>query len=251
MSAAYDEQFFRRQRELSGRSAARMLPVVLDLVRPGSVVDVGCGVGSWLEVAMRLGVEEVLGVDGGYVDRRWLRIPAERFTVRDLPQPLSLPQTFDLTLSLEVAEHLPHARADSFVFDLCALAPVVLFSAALPQQGGVEHINEQWPDYWVERFERADYQLIDCLRPRFWSDPEVEYYFAQNAMLFVAPGELPDEVRGPRMPLRAVHPELLARRTRVSAFSVRSLLRAQGDLLTAVPQAIRTTAASWRRRHAT
>lgn len=66
---------------------------------------------------------------------------------KDLTQPLSLGRKFDLCVSMEVAEHLPPSRADSFVADLVGLAPVVLFSAAVPEQGGTNHLNEQWPDY--------------------------------------------------------------------------------------------------------
>ena len=68
--------------------------------------------------------------------------------------PLRIGRRFDLVNCLEVAEHLDASRADSFVDDLCALGDVVVFSAAIPGQGGTHHVNEQFQSYWQERFRR-------------------------------------------------------------------------------------------------
>src|SRR4051794_16368213 len=122
-SAPYSPDIYRSWQDLSTTSARGVLPVVQRLVRPQSVVDVGCGNGPWLGVWLELGVDDVIGVDGDYVDRTTLRMPADRFLARDLTQPLRLDRGFDLAMSLEVGEHLPHERAASFVGDLCALAP--------------------------------------------------------------------------------------------------------------------------------
>lgn len=111
-----------------------------------SAVDFGCRGGSWLSVFRDLGVETVYGIDGDWVDVSQLRIPVECFHAVALDGPLSLPSRFDLAICLEVAEHLPPERVMSFIGELCAAAPVVLFSAAIPHQGGVNHVNKQWPD---------------------------------------------------------------------------------------------------------
>src|SRR5262249_48549974 len=132
--------------EASEASARTVLPIVFDLWRPASVVDVGCLFGGWAAVASELGVGEVLGIDGGYVDRS--RVPAP-FLPHAPPQPLLIDRRFDLAISLEVAHYLPERRAAGFVADLCRLAPAVLFSAAIPHQGGYGHVNEQWPAYWA------------------------------------------------------------------------------------------------------
>jgi SAM-dependent methyltransferase len=124
-----------------------VVPTVLRLVQPEPVVDVGCGDGAWLSVFRELGVNHRFGLDGDYVDRRLLQIPQDQFSATDLSLPFRLPCTFDLAVSLEVAEHLPPQSAEDFVDSLTRLAPVVLFSAAIPLQGGTHHLNEQWPDY--------------------------------------------------------------------------------------------------------
>ena len=64
---------------------------------------------------------------------------------RDLAQPLQIDRRFDLALSLEVAEHLPPECGSEFVQTLTDLSSVILFSAAIPFQGGTDHLNEQWP----------------------------------------------------------------------------------------------------------
>jgi SAM-dependent methyltransferase len=201
----YTEEFYQDQRDGSRRSAEEIVPLVLELVQPRRVIDVGCGLGTWLAVFRQLGVEDVWGIDGEYVDRSMLEIPAERFLARDLSQPWRQEdRPFDLVLSLEVAEHLPADCARAFVQSLARLGPVVLFSAAIPYQGGTNHVNEQWPDYWAERFREVGYIVIDCIREQVWQNPRVEWWYAQNVLLFVREDHLP------------AHPELAreAQRTR-------------------------------------
>lgn len=162
-----------------------MVPMVIDLVRPGSVVDVGCGTGGFLSVFGQHGIRDILGVDGDYLERSDLEIPAEAFLALDLTRPLHLDRIFDLVISLEVAEHLPPPSADLFVESLVRLGPVVLFSAAIPHQGGIHHLNEQWPDYWARRFANHGYVAFDCLREQIWNDQRVAWWYAQNTFLYL------------------------------------------------------------------
>ena len=76
----YDADFYARQQDGSLQSARRVLPHLLRLVAPRSIVDVGCGVGTWLKAAAELGVRDLAGLDGAYVDRALLQIPHEQFT---------------------------------------------------------------------------------------------------------------------------------------------------------------------------
>jgi SAM-dependent methyltransferase len=167
-------------------SAQAIVPLVIDLVQPRSVIDVGCGTATWLSVLHRHGVEDVLGVDGSYVDPAQLLIPAQDFIAHDLSDPIQLARRFDLALSLEVAEHLPAASAPTLVKSLVDLAPVVLFSAAIPGQGGIHHVNERWPDYWAALFAEHGFIPVDAVRPRIWTNLAVEPWYAQNMLLFVS-----------------------------------------------------------------
>lgn len=213
MHSTYDSSFFRRQSAGSAESARRILPALPGWSGVRSLVDVGCGIGDWARVALDLGVEDVLGIDGSYVDTAQLVIPAERFRAADLAQPLRLERRFDLVVSVEVAEHLPAERAESFVADLCALGDVVLFSAAVPGQGGRNHVNEQWQSYWAGLFAGNGYEVFDVIRPLVWADERIAAWYRQNT--FVAARDAaagPFRELEPASILDCVHPELWDRR---------------------------------------
>src|SRR5262249_55182581 len=154
---------------------------------PRSVVDLGCGSGIWLEVFERHGVSDYLGIDGDWVPGDRLHIPESQFLSARLDKPLRVNRSFDLAVTLEVAEHLPERASGRFVRTVVRLAPCVLFSAAIPHQRGFHHLNEQWPDYWADHFRKHGYVAVDAIRPLIWSNPEVVPYYRQNILLFARP----------------------------------------------------------------
>lgn len=184
----YSQEFFAINRSGSLQSAKQMVPPILELIKPRSVIDVGCGIGTWASVFLDYGLTDVLGIDGSWVKQESMMIPAENFRANDLTDPSPLDKRFDLAISLEVAEHLPRNSADEFVNFLSTLSDVVIFSAAVPQQGGIDHINEQWPTYWAEKFLSRGYQPYDVIRPIFWNNNDVEWWYAQNSIVYVRSG---------------------------------------------------------------
>lgn len=210
----YQAYFYTDRFRQTVQAAGRILDLVLPRLPPvRSAVDVGCGVGAWLSVLQERGVGNVLGVDGAWVDEKLLKIPADQFRRADLSSPLNLERKFDLAICLEVAEHLPPSRADGFVAELTGAADFVLFSAAIPFQGGYGHVNEQWQSYWADRFARRGYVVRDWVRPRLWTDVSIPSWYRENLLLFVAErrlGELapaPDGRADAALPLDLVHPE--------------------------------------------
>jgi SAM-dependent methyltransferase len=182
---SYNRDFYKIHQSGSRRSARVIVPLVLELIRPQSVVDVGSGTGTWLSVFNEFGIIEFLGLDGDWVDRNALEIPADSFLSCNLTKPFRLDRQFDLVVSLEVAEHLPIECAETFVDSLSRLGDVILFSAAIPCQGGTNHVNEQWPDYWVNLFKQKDYVAIDRVRDQIWQSEIVEWWYAQNIILLI------------------------------------------------------------------
>lgn len=187
MAQSYDQAFFDQIEADSLRAARIIVPLVLELVEARSVIDLGCGRGTWLKAFAENGVAQITGMDGDYVQRDRLLIPQEAFQAHNLANPIEPKSRFDLAISMETAEHLPPARADGFVSDLCALAPVVLFSAAIPQQGGVGHVNEQWQSYWAGKFQGQGYEAVDAIRPQIWRLEGAGTVYAQNAILYCNP----------------------------------------------------------------
>jgi SAM-dependent methyltransferase len=185
----YDRTFFVEQRRQALRSARVVAPVIAELLHPRSVVDVGCGVGAWLTAFKECGVSDVLGIDGDWA-AAFNELDSGEFLPHDLSIPIQLHRRFDLVVCLEVAEHLPPACGLDFVKSIISLSDVVLFSAAVPFQGGTGHVNEQWPDYWAGLFEQEGFRAIDAVRPRIWNEPTVDWWYAQNALLFVAADHL-------------------------------------------------------------
>jgi SAM-dependent methyltransferase len=212
----YDQAFYKRHAQTAHRSARHVVPAVLAYIRPKSVIDIGCGTGTWLSVFAENGIADFLGVDGDFVPSYILEIPPERYVSFDLTLPYNSDRRFDLVVSLEVAEHLPPHCAVSFVDSLVRLGPAVLFSAAIPGQGGTHHVNEQWQDYWAELFSQHDYVPVDCIRRLVWNNGEVAWWYSQNILLYCerryafANEALVRELEGARtLPLSIVHPRKL------------------------------------------
>jgi SAM-dependent methyltransferase len=219
----YSRKFFEGIREASSSSAAVTVPKILEVYPARSVIDVGCGIGTWLKPFAELGLQRIAGVDGDYVDRDQLVIPRSAFVGCNLDVPFDFAELyrcigsserFDLAISLEVGEHLPVARATSLVSDLCVLSDVVLFGAAIPFQGWQRaHVNEQWQSYWAAKFAANGYDAFDALRPLIWSLPNIAYFYKQNAIFYVrrgthAHGEFLARYRSPTVAMfDIVHPE--------------------------------------------
>lgn len=177
----YDNTFYDNQMDGSLVSAQRVVPLVYALYEPELVIDIGCGVGTWASVFEEHGAAAV-GVDGDYVSRDKLLI--ENFISADLFKPLRVRGKFDLVVCLEVAEHLPEKRSDSFIRDLTKLADRVLFSAATPGQGGTNHINEQPLEFWEGIFNKYGYVMKDVIRPEIAEKDGIDWWYKKNIVVF-------------------------------------------------------------------
>lgn len=184
LAKKYDSKFYRQQ-DKSYRSAKEFLPYLFSSYKPSSMVDFGCGVGPWLSVAYELGVKDLLGIDGEWIEGKQLNADNISYRLVNLEQPIRLERKFNLAISLEVAEHLSEKRAKSFVADICAASDVIMFGAAIKGQGGINHINEQWQSYWINLFQQNDYTCIDFFRGRFWNSQNIGVGYVQNTFLFI------------------------------------------------------------------
>ncbi len=183
----YTKEWFDKRVKRSIQEAEQIIPLVINEISPKSVIDVGCATGAWLMVLSNHGINNYCGIDGQWVFKEDLLIPRDCFLEHDLSHSMPKPHSkYDLAISIEVAEHLPENMARSFVKYLCSLSDFVLFSAAVPLQGGRGHINEQPQSYWANLFSQNGFDCCDLVRPQIWHNELAGYVHRQNILLYVS-----------------------------------------------------------------
>ncbi|MBR5709991.1 MAG: methyltransferase domain-containing protein [Thermoguttaceae bacterium] len=192
VKSIYNTEFYNNQKYRSLRAAGVILPYLFQFYKPNSVIDIGCGSGSWLRACQDLGVGTIHGVDINEVDEQTLFVPRDVIDIFDFSnltsqEKFAHSQKYDLAISLEVAEHLEPQNAVSFVKYLTSFSDVVLFSAAHPFQSGVHHVNCQPAVYWSSLFKNEDYVCVDIMRRQLMFVPQLDecYWYGQNSFLYV------------------------------------------------------------------
>lgn len=185
-SNLYNNAFYDEAMRRSTSAAFEIMPVVIKYLAPKSIVDFGCGRGIFLAEAQKVDDSiEICAIDGEYVDRKKLLIDEEKFDARNLEKKITLLKKYDLAMSFEVGEHISQENVNVFIENIVNSSDIVLFSAAIPGQGGIGHINEQWPSYWTSLFLKYGYKVSDCFRKLFWDNEKIPYWRRQNILLFV------------------------------------------------------------------
>lgn len=224
----YTLAFYNSQIQESLVSAKQVVPEIIKLFNPRSVIDVGCGVGTWGSAFLDNGVSDFLGIDGDYVKSEQLLIPEKNFIRHDLRQEIVTSKKFDIAMSLEVIEHLTDDEGKFLIKSLVKLAPVVIFSAAIPGQGGTNHINEQWQSYWAQEFSKYNYKAYDCIRPLIWNNKEVYVCYKQNIIVYISSEYITNAQKkvdyAEPVILDMVHPQLWNNLVQYKTFSVKTFL---------------------------
>lgn len=197
------------------RAPSIIVPYLVETINPKSVVDVGCGIGTFLHMFNRHGVMDFLGLDGEWLNTELAQkyISLDKLKIVDLEQIINLDRRFDLAVSLEVAEHIEESSADVFVKNITSMSDVIIFSAAFPGQGGQNHVNEQWPSYWADKFSSYSYGFYDVLRPLFWENKEIDIWYRQNLFLVIKKGKEHiakafEEKSKSQVFINVIHPEI-------------------------------------------
>ncbi len=199
----------------SNRHAANVVSrLLLDARRIASVLDAGCGIGTWLQAFETAGVVDVLGIEREIIGEQFLKVASHKIVHSDLRDGLFLDRKFDLSLCLEVAEHLEQEHASTLVSILARHSDLILFSAAIRGQGGIHHVNEQPLTYWSALFEQEAFEIVDCIRPVIWNDQKIPAWYRQNVVLFVKRDSpnlrlFRSTIRKTRTLIDLAHPDLL------------------------------------------
>jgi SAM-dependent methyltransferase len=201
-----DYNHFSNAHSRAGAKAA--LPLILENRCPKSLLDVGCGIGTWVRAAIDYGIGDVYGLDGVDIPERELLFSKHLFQQQDFAQIWNLKRKFDIIICLEVGEHLFPGSAVTLVQTLVAHSEVIVFSAACPGQTGQHHVNCQWPEYWQQLFNAHGYVCEDSIRWKIWKLEAIEPWYRQNAFVV---RKAPSAGSEPRI-ARVIHPDMLAHR---------------------------------------
>jgi hypothetical protein len=167
-------------------NAKEVIPVLLNLFdKPKSVVDLGGGMGGWCKVFEEYGINNVVCIDHPSIPMDGLLIAKEKFIPCDFERDNPPIIKSDLAISIEFAEHVKERHSNRIVKYLTSCSKIILFSAAVPGQGGLGHINEQWPTFWADKFLSESYHYLDILRPHLIENNLISYYLRQNLFLVV------------------------------------------------------------------
>jgi len=180
----YSKKFYEFIEHSSGQSASVFISKINLGYKINSILDVGCGLGVWLKAWQEQGVENVFGIDGSYVDKDALHISRDNFYALDLTQPFDLKKRFDLVECLEVAEHIAESSAEILIASLIKHGDIILFSAAIPGQGGEHHVNEQPLEYWATHFAAQGYHAYDYPRRKTQGILEIEPWYRYNTIIY-------------------------------------------------------------------
>ncbi len=185
LSEMYNDTFYKNQIEGSLASATVVFNNLFNIYRPNSVLDIGCGRGTWLYAAEKLGVTKLHGIDGPWLKQADMLSNNIEFKPTNMEVEISVAEKYDLAISVEVAEHISKTSARDFISSLCAASDVVLFGAAVTCQGGENHINEQRQSYWANLFSNQGYRCFDIIRNEIWDNESVEVWYRQNTLIYV------------------------------------------------------------------
>jgi len=211
LSRTYDDAYHSARLDETTRSAAVVVPLLVDLFPwMSSVVDFGCGTGAWLHQFQLCGVRRVLGLDGADVSSTLLQLDRSDIRRVDFREPLPSIGRFDLALSLDAVDCLPDVAVQPFIAALTEVSDVVVFSAPVPGQSFHPTSNERWASYWVALFAEKQFRCFDVLRERLWYDQRVHWCYSQNILIFASESRHDISARlsslSRRGPVDVVHP---------------------------------------------
>lgn len=244
MQRNYSSTFYDVHRDLSARSAEQVVSYLSEILAPRSVLDVGCGSGGWVRAFRSAGATTSHGLDGPWARESGLLIPESDFFEFDFMEshapynPSGLLDRYDLVTTFEVVEHLPHELAQHLADFFASKADAVIISCAIPGQGGIHHVNEQWPSYWTKLMNERGYQACDFIRPAIWDKDNVESWYKQNSIGYFK-GAAPDQVMQRArtewesrisQPLDLVHPNTFERKWRKAVPTGTNVLRMTGKV---------------------
>jgi hypothetical protein len=155
-----------------------------------TLTDVGCGSGIWTKnfLLKNNAINKAFTIDLPGTDREYLDSQSrDVYKVvnidKDLTMDPSLPSgVVDLVICVEVLEHIQELSARELISEFGKKTKFLVFSAAIPGQGGTHHINEQKYSYWYKHLRKAGFIPLDIFRDLLKISEVPSYY--KNNLIF-------------------------------------------------------------------
>lgn len=170
-----------------------------------SAIEFGSGQGSWISRAsdfFNIPTSECLAIDGPWAFS-WhdTHIPYQecdfnQASCGSILEILSGRNLYDLSICVEVCEHLSEQSAKTLVSAITSNSRLAIFGSALTGQFGQGHRNCRSHYYWRALFQSAGFQLYDIFRPHLQDDSQVPAWYLQNTFLYVHSSCLNDLLNG-------------------------------------------------------
>lgn len=193
----YGTRYYRRHLDQYREWEIKIGKTIVETFKPSSILDLGCGVGSYLEGALQSGCKDILGIEIAFEK-------AKEFLVKDITPfiqdgditiDLKLNRSFDCVMSIEVGEHIEPSGTNGFIDNLTKLSTkYILLTAAPPGQGGTGHINLREKEWWIQEIKNRGWTFRQDFVDSFikkWSEIQKElppgqhlHYIIKNLMVF-------------------------------------------------------------------
>jgi len=163
---------------------------IFNTFSPDSILDLGCGVGSYIEGALLAGCKKVLGIELNFDNAKeyFTDLICPYIISGDVTINLKLQCKFDCVISFEVGEHIEPDGTQGFINNLTSYTnKYIIFTAASPGQRGTGHINLLDKNIWIESVVKKGFvyrgDLVDKCKID-WKEFNVESYIIKNLMIF-------------------------------------------------------------------
>lgn len=183
----YDEDFFLWHKIHAREYSIRNMDWYIEKFKPFSVVDFGCGIGSYLESCFN----HEIPFGGIEISEHALTyMPAVVqmcVDISDCTEDFGQIGRFHTVLSFETAEHIEPSSTNQFILNLVnATGKRLLFTAAPPGQEGTGHINCRPKQFWIDEFSKhLTYkpELSDEIAA-IWGLQGAPWYIVNNLIVF-------------------------------------------------------------------
>jgi cyclopropane fatty-acyl-phospholipid synthase-like methyltransferase len=161
----YNDEFFLWHLTYAREYSMKTMDWYIDAYKPTSVVDFGCGIGSYLESCYNKGIKNIAGYDigGEYAQKYTPDFLYPFIEYCDCTKPIKTQQKYECVISFETIEHIEPSGTNVFIENLVNATDFdkgrILFTGAPPEQEGCGHINCRDKQEWIEIFAEQDFTV--------------------------------------------------------------------------------------------